>query len=129
MEVWALHGRMAQKRREKVYADFVFLDTEERRRFAVEIQSVRNAAEQESKVFTESFRREALAREEDLSVLKEQYAPAWNKWERQPNGRWRVKRAILDLRLEAPPDASRSGVEGKPMPAHARLLQQLRGSR
>ena len=47
---------------------------EERRRFAVEIQSVRNAAEQESKVFTESFRREALAREEDLSVLKEQYA-------------------------------------------------------
>ena len=31
---------------------------EERRRF-VEIQSVRNAAEQESKVFTESFRREA----------------------------------------------------------------------
>ena len=46
----------------------------ERRRFAVEMQAVRNAAEQEAKVYTEQFRREALAREEDLSVLKEQYA-------------------------------------------------------
>ena len=44
---------------------------EERRRFSVEIEAVRNAAEQEAKVYTEQFRREALAREEDLSVLKD----------------------------------------------------------
>ena len=44
---------------------------EERRRFSVEIEAVRNAAEQEAKVYTEQFRREALAREEDLCVLKE----------------------------------------------------------
>lgn len=44
---------------------------EERRRFSVEIEAVRAAAEQEAKVYTEQFRREALAREEDLSVLKD----------------------------------------------------------
>ena len=50
---------------------------EERRRFSVELEAVRNAAEQEAKVYTEQFRREALAREEDLSVLKEQVSGVW----------------------------------------------------
>jgi len=39
------------------------------------------------------------------SVLREQYVPGWDRPVQQPNGRWRVERAILDLRLEAPPDA------------------------
>ena len=38
-------------------------------------------------------------------VLREQYVPGWDRPVRQPNGLWRVERAILDLRLEAPPDA------------------------
>lgn len=50
---------------------------DERRRFSVELEAVRNAAEQEAKVYTEQFRREALAREEDLSVLKEQVRFLW----------------------------------------------------
>ena len=38
-------------------------------------------------------------------VLREQYVPGWDRPVRQPNGLWRVERGILDLRLEAPPDA------------------------
>ena len=55
----------------EMYLPF-FIYFQERRRFSVELEAVRNAAEQEAKVYTEQFRREALAREEDLSVLKEQ---------------------------------------------------------
>ncbi|MEC9233330.1 MAG: hypothetical protein VX403_05420 [Planctomycetota bacterium] len=36
---------------------------------------------------------------------REQHVPGWDRWVRQANGRWRVQRAILNLRLEAPPDA------------------------
>ena len=39
------------------------------------------------------------------AVQREQHVPAWDRPVRQANGRWRVERAILDLRLEAPPDA------------------------
>ena len=59
---------------------------EERRRFSVELEAVRNAAEQEAKVYTEQFRREALAREEDLSVLKEQVSGVWG-WGTGTGGR------------------------------------------
>ena len=38
------------------------------------------------------------------AVLREQYVPAWDRWVQRANGRWVVERAILDLRLEAPPD-------------------------
>ena len=39
------------------------------------------------------------------AVQREQHVPAWDRPVRQANGRWRVERAILDLRLEAPPGA------------------------
>ena len=36
---------------------------------------------------------------------REQHVLGWDRLRRQPNGQWAVERAILDLRLEAPPDA------------------------
>jgi len=39
------------------------------------------------------------------AVLREQHVPAWDRWRRRRNGQWEVERAVLDLRLEAPPDA------------------------
>ena len=68
---------------------------EERRRFSVELEAVRNAAEQEAKVYTEQFRREALAREEDLSVLKEQVSNVWGRAEERKCGRARAAFALL----------------------------------
>jgi hypothetical protein len=47
------------------------------------------------------------------AVLREQHVPAWDRWVRQGNGRFRVERAILDLRLEAPPDAPVTYVDTK----------------
>ena len=38
-------------------------------------------------------------------VLREQHVPGWDRWRRRRNGQWAVERAVLDLRLEAPPDA------------------------
>ena len=39
------------------------------------------------------------------SVLREQHVPGWDRQVRRANGQWVVERAILVLRLEAPPDA------------------------
>ena len=39
------------------------------------------------------------------SVLREQHVPGWDRQRRRRNGQWRTERAVLDLRLEAPPDA------------------------
>jgi len=38
-------------------------------------------------------------------VLREQHVPGWDRRRQRANGQWVVERAILDLRLEAPPDA------------------------
>jgi len=39
------------------------------------------------------------------AVQREQHVPGWDRWVRRANGLWARERAILDLRLEAPPDA------------------------
>ena len=39
------------------------------------------------------------------AVLREQHVPGWDRQRRRRNGRWETERAVLDLRLEAPPDA------------------------
>ena len=39
------------------------------------------------------------------AVQREQHVPGWDRWVQRGNGRWVVERAILDLRLEAPPAA------------------------
>ena len=39
------------------------------------------------------------------AVQREQHVPAWDRWVQRRNGRWEQEHAILDLRLEAPPDA------------------------
>ena len=33
----------------------------------------------------------------------EQHVPRWDRQRRQRNGRWQIQRAVLDLRVEAPP--------------------------
>ena len=38
-------------------------------------------------------------------VRREQRVPGWDRQRQLPNGRWVTERAVLDLRLEAPPDA------------------------
>ena len=40
-----------------------------------------------------------------FAVHREQHVPGWDRQRQRPNGQWAVERAILDLRLEAPPDA------------------------
>ena len=47
---------------------------EERQRASMQIDSIKASAEQEARLYTEQFRREALARDEDLKVPKEQHA-------------------------------------------------------
>jgi hypothetical protein len=37
------------------------------------------------------------------AVQCEQHVPRWDRWRRQRNGRWQIQRAVLDLRVEAPP--------------------------
>ena len=39
------------------------------------------------------------------AALREQHVPAWDRQRRRRNGQWTTERAVLDLRLEAPPDA------------------------
>jgi len=39
------------------------------------------------------------------AVQREQHVPGWDRWVQRANGRWVLERAILDLRLEAPPAA------------------------
>ena len=71
-----VHARIMKEETEMLRSQneaFVRELQEERRRSIVETESVKTAAEQEAQMYTEQFRREALAREEDLSVLKEQY--------------------------------------------------------
>ena len=47
------------------------------------------------------------------AVHREQHVPGWDRWKRLPNGRWELEHAILDLRLEAPPDAPLTYVDVK----------------
>ena len=39
------------------------------------------------------------------AVLREQHVPGWDRRRQRRNGEWVTGRAVLDLRLEAPPDA------------------------
>ena len=39
------------------------------------------------------------------AVQQEQHVPGWDRWKQRRNGLWVLEHAILDLRLEAPPDA------------------------
>ena len=45
-----------------------------RQRTSLEAKAVKAAAEQQGELYAEKFRQQALAREENLCVLKEQYA-------------------------------------------------------
>ena len=40
-----------------------------------------------------------------FAVQREQHVPGWDRRVRRANGTWAWQRAVLDLRLEAPPDA------------------------
>jgi coiled-coil domain-containing protein 77 len=72
-----VHARVMKEENEMLRsqnADLIRQLQDERRRSVVEQEAVKAAAEEEARMYTEQFRREALAREEDLCVLKEHCA-------------------------------------------------------
>jgi coiled-coil domain-containing protein 77 len=72
-----VHARVMKEENETLKAqnaDLIRQLQEERRRSVVENEAVKAAAEEESQMYTEQFRQEAQAREEDLCVLKEHCA-------------------------------------------------------